>query len=41
MISFPSSTRDWLIAIVSALVGFFLGGAIVAGVQTGLRKVLP
>jgi hypothetical protein len=40
MLHLPHGGREWLVAIVSALVGFFFGGAMVAWVQAIMRRAL-
>jgi hypothetical protein len=40
MLKFPRSSKEWTIAVVSALTGFFFGGAAVAAVQRALKKIL-
>lgn len=41
MFHLPHGSQEWLIAIVSALAGFFFGGAAVAAAQALLGKLLP
>jgi hypothetical protein len=40
MLHLPHGGREWLVAMVSALVGFFFGGAVVAWVQMIMRGLL-
>jgi len=40
VLRFPHSSREWFVAVVSALVGFFFGGAMVAWTQAMLRGLL-
>jgi hypothetical protein len=40
MFHLPRTGTEWLIAVISAVVAFFTGGAIVAGTQAFLRRVL-
>lgn len=39
-IRFPKTIKEWLVTIVSALVGVFFGGAIVHATQALLRRYL-
>jgi hypothetical protein len=40
MLHLPHGPDEWLVAIVSALVGFFFGGAMVAAAQAMMRRLL-
>lgn len=40
MFNVPSSRNEWIIAVVSALAGFFFGGAAIAAAQALLKKLM-
>jgi hypothetical protein len=40
MFKLPKNRDEWTVAIVSALAGFFFGGAAVAAVQRLLKRTL-